>query len=285
MAFLPLVQVLKCEDLPFHVLILRPGNHALAVACAAETASKQRDMLIPCTVIMPTTSSAYKIAAAEQYGATVILHGNSTADGAILARTLQRSTGLTLIPPSGHEQIMLGQATVMREFAAQIEQAHGEPLDLVIAPSAGGALLAGTGIVCQGSKTLVVGAEPERGGADLRIARRTGLRSGDIDHNFTTVAEGLRSPTADFNWKFLCNDKYVHDVFGATEDQIKVALKIMVQELKMVAEPSAAVALAVLLFNKRCQSLLAKRNQWKIGVIISGGNISVDAVTDLIRDR
>jgi threonine dehydratase len=233
---------------------------------------------------MPTTASPYKIAAAKQVGANVILHGYSTADGSMLAHRLQKASGATLIPPSGHEHILAGQATVMKEFSAQVESMCDGPLDLVLVPSAGGALLSGTGIVCAESNTLVIGAEPENGGADLRNSRRTGLRCASINHEFTTIAEGLRSPTADFNWRFLCNDRYVHDVFGATEDHIKQATRLMMEELKMIVEPSAAVTLAVLLFNKDCLRLLAERKRWRIGVVISGGNISIDKLIDLTKD-
>ncbi|KAH8199859.1 hypothetical protein TruAng_005975 [Truncatella angustata] len=232
---------------------------------------------------MPLTASPYKIAAAKRYGAKVILRGNNTADGALLAHKIVKLQNATLIPPSGDEDIMLGQATVMMEFADQIQDMGHQPLDLVLVPSAGGALLAGTGLICEGSGTLVIGTEPKNGGADLRIARQRGVRQGSINQDFTTIAEGLRSPTADFNWRFLCDSKYVRDVFGVTEDSIKITMRIMVEELKMVVEPSAAVSLSALLFNNDCLRLLSTRSSWRIGIIISGGNISVDKMLGLIQ--
>jgi threonine dehydratase len=232
---------------------------------------------------MPTSVTDYKIKAAKDYGANVVLHGSSTVDCQSYAQKLCDKTGATMIPPSGHSDIMIGQATVMQEFASQVLEEHGAAMDLVLVPSAGGGLLAGTGIVCQDLSTLVIGVEPEDGGANLAKARKNGSRIRNINPEFTTIAEGLRSPTAEFNWEFLCDQTYVHDVFGATDEQIKVAMRIMIEELKLVVEPSAAVALAVLLFNKKFSRLLSERTQWNIGIIISGGNTSLEKIMQLFQ--
>lgn len=233
---------------------------------------------------MPKTAPAVKVQSAKRFGATVVQHGTSTADGVVLAEQLQREEGTTLIPPSGHREIMLGQATTMLEFYGQAIVETNEPLDLVVVPSAGGGLLAGTSLVCAGTNTLVVGVEPARGGACLSKSRQVGKRIPAIDQTYTTIADGLRSPTHDFNWQFVRDKDLVLDVLTATDEEIQKAMRIMIEELKMLVEPSAAVALAVILYNSKLKNIVRTRGIRNVGMVVSGGNTTMDKVFQVFQN-
>lgn len=225
---------------------------------------------------MPLSAPKTKIEAAKRYGVNVILHGESITESGVLAMELQRTTGATLVPPSGHSNIVLGQATAMLEFMQQVYDRDNVSLDAVIVPSGGGGLLAGAAIACRGLKTKVIGTEPAIGGANLARGRREGTRYMTIDSD-STIADGMRSVVSESNWEVVSDKTYVHNVYAVEEEDIKSALRLTIEETKMLIEPSAAVPLAAVLFNKELHRELACLGpQLKIGIFLSGGNTSID---------
>ena len=250
---------------------------------AANHASQLRGFPIPVQMLMTWNASPAKIDTIQRLGATVLLHGPTLVECIQLAITIQLETGATLVP-QGHPLIALGQGTVMLEFHEQMQELGHGSLDAVIVPSATGALLAGTAVVSHAldPHITVLGSEPVTGGANLATARSEGKRITVL--NDTTIADGLRSPTAQFNWEYVKDPTLVKDVLQVTESEIRRTLTSIVERTKFVIEPSSAVPLAALLFNTNLHHTLNKMYKGrplKIGVVLTGGNISLSAMCSL----
>ena len=173
---------------------------------------------------------------------------------------------------------------------------HAQPsqqLDAVIAPLGGGGLLAGVATYfshpsgSQINKTLVFGAEPSfQGGDDARRGLVAGKRIESV--KTLTIADGLRTPVGLINWEVLSDKSKVEGVYAVTEEQIKAAMRLVLERMKVFVEPSGCVGLAVVLYDEGFREMVAKKQQedsgnraWDVGVIFSGGNTTVEAIAGL----
>ncbi|GMF67994.1 unnamed protein product [Aspergillus oryzae] len=130
--------------------------------------------------------------------------------------------------------------------------------------------------------------EPERvaGGDDGRHGLAAGSRIPAV--STLTIADGLRTPVGEINWTVIPDQKKVRGVFAVTEDQIKDAMKLVLERMKLLIEPSAAVPLAVVLFDEQFRTIAEKEGGekgWDVGVIFSGGNTTVEAIWNLHGNR
>ncbi|ROV96789.1 hypothetical protein VMCG_07913 [Cytospora schulzeri] len=250
------------------------GNHAQALALAA------RESGIPAHIVMPEISAAPKVAATKGYGAHVVFSGSTSVEREAMAAKVMAETGATLVPPYDHPDIMLGQGTLGLEFQEQVEglmrSAAAE------APCGGGGMLSGVALSCEGTGITVFGAEPSFEGADdCQRGFETGERVEKV--STLTVADGLRTPVGEFPWAVIYERRLVREMFSVTEDEIRAALRLVLERMKMVVEPSAAVPLAVVLFNEDFRSLVereAGEEGWDIGVVLSGGNVPMTVPSD-----
>ena len=256
------VSALTPEERARGVITYSSGNHAQAVALTANLYG------IKAVVIVPTDAPFVKVAAAEAYGATLIPYDRMVADRETVAAEYIREHGYTLIPPYNHEEVVAGQGTAAKEM---IEDVGG--LDIVLAPCGGGGLLSGTAI---SSKSLlpqcrVIGVEPE-----LADDATRSFKSGVIHSvsNPMTIADGLRTPSLG-SVTFPLVRKYVDDMVTVSEQEIVTAMHFVWTRMKLVIEPSGAVALAPLISGKI--NVSGKR----IGIIISGGNADMQQVASL----
>jgi threonine dehydratase len=231
------------------------GNHAAALALAA----RQRG--IPAHVVMPKNSPAVKIAAVRGYGANITFCEPEQAAREAAVADVIRSTGATLIHPYNDDRIIAGQGT------AAIELLEDAPdLDAVLAPVGGGGLLSGTAIAVRSLRpqTRVIGCEPalaDDAAQSLREGRITPARPP------VTIADGLRTSLGDKTFPII--RELVETIALAEEDEIRHALRLVMERMKIVVEPSAVVPLAALL--NRPLGLAGKR----VGIILSGGNVDV----------
>ncbi|KAK0614187.1 tryptophan synthase beta subunit-like PLP-dependent enzyme [Immersiella caudata] len=255
------------------------GNHAQALALAAKTAG------IPAHIVMPSISSPAKLAATKGYGARIIPSGSTSSEREAVVAEVIKETGATLIPPYDHPDIILGQGTAGLELQEQVAPTK---LDAIIAPCGGGGLLSGTALSCEGTGIKVFGAEPEfEGGDDARRAyySETGERIASV--KTLTIADGLRTPVGAIPWSIIYERRLVAGMYAVTEDQIKAALRLVYERMKIVVEPSAVVGLAVALFNEEFRSMVEKEGGekgWEIGVIFTGGNVSLEALGKLFAE-
>lgn len=267
----------------FHFLIqLRlthktTGNHAQALALAA------RESGIPAHIIMPEISAPGKVAATKGYGANVVFSGSTSVEREAVAARVMAETGATLVPPYDHPDIVLGQGTLGLEFQDQVaelmvEGAKKKGLDAIITPCGGGGMLSGVALSCEGTGIRVFGSEPSFQGAD---DCRRGLAAGKRVESVSTltVADGLRTPVGAIPWSIIHDRQLVQAVYAVTESQIAAALRLVLERMKVVVEPSSAVPLAVVLFNEEFRAMVEREagpEGWDIGVVFSGGNVGLD---------
>jgi threonine dehydratase len=173
-------------------------------------------------------------------------------------------------------------------------------LDAVIAPLGGGGLLGGiatyfsrppsTGSTSQQRKTFVFGAEPQFQGAnDAELGLKAGKR---VEHVSTlTIADGLRTPVGELNWEIISDPDKVEGVYSVTEEQIKQAMRLVFERMKLVVEPSGCVGLAVVLYNEPFRKLVAEKQRvegrecWDVGIVFSGGNTTMEAIVALYSEE
>jgi threonine dehydratase len=173
----------------------------------------------------------------------------------------------------------------MHEFLNQIKEDYQTHLDAVLVPVGGGGLLAGCAVACIGSGTRIFGSEPLladdcargiRQGFKARLDNYipTGTPNGPSTTNQATpltIADGLRTEVGNLNFPII--QEYVEQIFTVTELQIAKAMRIAMERLKVLVEPSAAVAVAVVLFNEEFRDIVKKDGIKNVGVVIEGGNV------------
>ena len=244
------------------------GNHGAAIACAGA----QRG--VKTWVVMPRNAPAVKVQAVKGYGAEVTLCEPTMTSRTEICARLQSETGAYLLHPYDDDRIIAGQATAAKELLEEVPD-----LDAVFAPVSGGGLLSGT---CLGAKgmnpqTRVYGCEPERADDAYRSLTTGTLQSLDSSD---TIADGLRASLAARTFAILKN--HVSGILLTGEAEIIAATRLVWERMKIIIEPSSAVALAPLLKPSAIASLnlppRANGAPAKVGVIFSGGNVDLSAL-------
>ena len=157
----------------------------------------------------------------------------------------------------------------MYEFQQQMKEEYGMKLDAVVIPVGGGGLLGGCAVACIGSGTRVFAAEPAIAD-DCARGFATGTKA-RLKSTPTTIADGLRTEVGELNFGII--KEHVERVFTVTEEHIALAMRIIIERLKVVIEPSAAVAVAVLLFSEDFRALAERDGIKNVGIVLEGGNI------------
>lgn len=234
------------------------GNHAQALALAAKLRG------IAAHIVMPRTAAAIKREAVRGYGATVYECEPNTAAREGTAAQVQKSTGATLIHPYDNADIIAGQGTAALELLEEIDN-----LDAIIAPIGGGGLMSGTAIAASSLRPSlrIFGAEPL--GAD-DAARSKAAGTWVEQTNPQTIADGLLTSTGERTWPVIRD--LVERVFTVTEPQIISAMRLTWERAKLLIEPSSAVPIAAVLSD----DFKALQGIERIGIILSGGNVSLD---------
>lgn len=243
------------EQLARGVVTHSSGNFAQAIALAAKIKG------VKACIVMPENAPAVKVEAVKGYGAEIVFSGSRPIDREQSVKKVIDERGMTFIHPSNDLQVILGNSTCTQEF---VEEIPG--LDIIIAPVGGGGLLAGTALAAHwlSPMTQVWAAEPE----NVDDAYRS-LQSGQIEINKTsdTIADGLRTNLGDINFPII--KELVTKVLLVSEDEILSAMWWVWERMKIIIEPSSAVAVAAVIRYK--DQMKGKR----IGVIISGGNADI----------
>lgn len=232
------------------------GNHAAALALAAQTAG------CSAYIAMPANAPRSKVASVQRLGAEIVFCEPTLPAREACCAEIQDRTGATLVHPYDDWRVLVGQGTVALEFVSEVTA-----LDDLVAPVGGGGLLAGTATVAAAFGLAAHGAEPA--GAD------DAFRSLQADSRQplgqpATIADGLRTSLGERPFEVI--RRKVDDITLVSEQEIVAAMRLVWEVLKLVIEPSSAVALAAVL-NGRMR-LTGQR----VGVILSGGNVDLDAL-------
>ena len=231
------------------------GNFAQALSLAAKSLG------VTAHIIMPANAPEVKRNAVEGYGGIIYNCDAMIADREIKTEKVIAETGATFIHPSNDMDVIYGQGTACLELLKE----HPD-LDCIFAPVGGGGLIAGSALAAHyfGNDCSVIGGEP----LEADDAYRS-LLSGKIEYNVTTntIADGLLTHLGDINFPII--QRHVDRIIRVTEEEIVEAMRLIWERMKIIIEPSSAVAFAAVLKEKRVFKGL------KVGVIISGGNVDV----------
>lgn len=265
------------------------GNHAQALALAAKLNQ------IPAYIVMPDNAPTYKVAATRAHGAHILPGGQSVSECDETFRRTVNKTGARFIPPGDHADIVVGQGTIGLEMQEQVREimettpaysdCHKNGLDAVIMPCGGGGMLSGVALSYEGSSTRMFGAVPAFPGND---SGKRGFEHGvrETVANTQTIADGLRCTIGDIPWDIMYGRQMVTAIYQVSEDDIAAATSMVFNHFRFIIEPSAAVALAAVLFNEEFRSMVereAGEEGWDVGIVLSGGNISVDRLEEIIQ--
>lgn len=232
------------------------GNFAQAVALAA----KLQDTIA--YIVMPSNAPKVKIEAVKGYGGEVILCPPTLEDREKFARRIMEEKGAQFLHPSNQKEVIDGQGTAALELFDEIDG-----LNYIVTPLGGGGLLAGTALAAQEVNPTcnVIGVEPENVDDGFRS-----FHSGYIESNTTTntIADGLKTQLGDVNLPIIRS--FVSEIMLVSEEEIKIAMRLIWERMKIVVEASSAVALAGVMKNPE------RFKGEKVGIIISGGNVDLN---------
>jgi len=238
------------------------GNHAQAVALAG------RLLGVPTVIVMPDDAPAVKLDATRGYGAEVVVYNRQRDDREQISRALAVQRGLTMIPPFDHAHVIAGQGTAAKELIEDVG-----PLDHLLVPCGGGGLISGCAIAAShlAPGVRVIGVEPAAGDD---VTRSFQTRMLQTVHNPDTIADGARTSSAG-KLTFPLILHHVHAMLTVTDAELLRSMYYLWERMKIVVEPTGALAAAALLEGK-----LDVRGK-RVGVIISGGNVDVRNLASL----
>lgn len=258
------------------VLTYSSGNHAQGIALAG------RLLGVATTIIMPTDAPPVKIEATRGYlgpGSEVVLYDRQQTTREELGERISRERGLTVIPPYDHPKVIAGQGTVAKEFIEEMIECAGGAPDLLLVCCGGGGLLSGCAIATRALAPgcRVIGVEP----AEADDATKS-FRTGTLHtvHNPPTIADGARTPSLG-RYTFPMVRAYVDDMMTVGEAEIASATLFAMERMKIVIEPSGALALAGALQIAREQPEVIRGK--RVGIVISGGNLDLSIIPELKR--
>jgi len=238
------------------------GNHAQAVAIAAAHFG------VAATIVMPSDAPKAKMESTRRYGPKIVQFDRQRENRDQIARQIAEETGAITLPAYDHPWVIAGQATAAFEMLREV----GE-LDAIVVPLGGGGLLSGTLVTAKtfNPKLRVFGVEPElandwfqslNAGNPVQIAPPA------------TLADGLRTPVPG-KVTFPLVQSMAEGVLLVTEEEIKATVRFLLTRMKMLVEPSGAVAAAAVLYGK------LPRGIGTVGVLITGGNVDLDVLATI----
>ncbi|MCF3129260.1 pyridoxal-phosphate dependent enzyme [Streptomyces olivochromogenes] len=258
---------LSPEQLARGIAAYSSGNHAQAVALAA------RELGTSALILMPEDTPRSKKEATEGYGAEVVTYDRYTGDRVAIGEALAAERGLALVPPYEHPHVIAGQGTAALELIEEVGD-----LDTLVVPVGGGGLIAGSATAAKGllPGIRVIGVEPEAGDDTLRsleAGRRVAIPVP------RTIADGQAADIPG-ELTFSINRRLLDGIALVDDDRIRDGMRFAFERMKTVLEPSGASALAALLAHRIDLTPAPRR----IGVILSGGNISAQRFAELLGD-
>lgn len=239
------------------------GNFAQAIALSAKMLG------VKAYIVMPSNSPEVKKAAVRDYGGEVIECVPTLQAREDTLREVVARTGATFLHPYNQEEVIAGQATAAIEMIEELPD-----LDFILSPVGGGGLIGGTALAARffSPETTVIAAEPF-GADDAWQSKEAGTIVPQTDPQ--TIADGLRTSTGDKTFPLIRD--YVDRIIRVEEEEIVEALRLLIERMKLVVEPSGAVPLAAVLKEK------AHFQGKRIGIIISGGNVDLKMLAEIFK--
>lgn len=251
------------------VVTFSSGNHAQGVALAAKWLG------VHATIVMPSDAPGVKQRGTRQLGARVVSYDRRLEDREQIAADIAARSGATLLPPFDDPAVIAGQGTVGREIA-RFARGKGVDLDALYCPCGGGGLIAGCAlaVAAQFPQCCIFAVEPE-GYAETKLSLETGKRQ--RLHRFPpTICDALMVP-APGAMTFALNRQRLAGGIEVSDAQAAGAVAFAARYLKLVVEPSGAVALAAVLGG-------AARGSTAVAVVLSGANIEPESFRSILAE-
>ena len=256
------ISTLSDEEKARGLVTASAGNHAQGVAYAAQAAG------VSATIVMPTTTPLVKVNNTKDYGAKVVLHGETFDDAAELAAKLSEEEGLTYVHPFNDPAIATGQGTISYEIFQYLPD-----VDVILVPIGGGGLATGVSTLAKllNPNVTVIGVEPS-GAASMKASL-------DAGHVVTldrveTIADGVAVKTpGDQIFPYI--QKNIDDIITIPDDELVDAFLDMMEKHKMIVENAGLLPIAAL-------SHLKCRGK-NVVPVLSGGNMDVITVASLVQ--
>ncbi len=243
------------------VLTHSSGNHAQAIALSGQLLDIQT------TIVMPQDAPAVKLAATRGYGGNIVLYDRSQTTREQISADLLAAHGYSFIPPFDHEHVIAGQGTAGLELLEETAN-----LDVLVVCLGGGGLLSGCALAARAlaPNCKVIGVEPQAGNDGMQS-----LHTGKLIqfNNPDTIADGARTALCERTFKLI--QQHVDDIVCVTDQELIETMFFLWERLKIVVEPTGALAVAAILHNKI--DVKGKR----VGAIISGGNVDLKNLQNL----
>ena len=251
------IAVLSAAERSRGVITYSSGNHAQGVAYAA------RALGIRAVIVMPSNAPEIKRRATAALGAEIVTVGPASSERRERAESLAQEHGYTIIPPYDHPAIIAGQGTCGLEILEDCPE-----VELVLAPVGGGGLLSGVAAAIRQQKPecKIIGVEPELAGDAAASLREGHIVTYTAEQTSRTFADGLRTQSlGTLNYAHI--REFVDAILTVSEAEIERAMRHILWDARLLAEPSGAVSTAALLFHQH--ELPAHRTAV---AILSGGN-------------
>jgi len=232
------------------------GNHAQALALAAKIRG------IPAYIVMPNNAPSVKKNAVAGYGGLITFCEPTLEARESMMERIRLDTGANVVHPYNDERVIAGQGTAALELLEDVPN-----LGVIIAPVGGGGLLSGTAIAATELKKgiRIIAGEPEMADDAFRS-----MMAGEIipAKSPKTIADGLLTSLGTLTFPII--QQRVEQIVTVSETGIIESMKYVWERVKIIIEPSSAVAIGVLWEKKIDLSRL------KVGVILSGGNVDLE---------
>ncbi|HUR68741.1 MAG TPA: threonine ammonia-lyase [Candidatus Thermoplasmatota archaeon] len=259
------IQTLAASERANGVVAASAGNHAQGVALGARLAG------IPCAIVMPERASLAKAEAVRGYGADLLLHGRDYNEAEARALAIGAERGMSFVHAFNDPAVIAGQGTLGLEILEDVPD-----VDTVVVPVGGGGLISGIALAIKARRpdVRIVGVEPA-GAAKLPESLKKG-RVMSLD-SVQTIADGLSTRRVG-ELCFEAIQRNVAQTVVVTDDDIALAILLLLERAKTMVEGAGAVGLAALLSGK-----IEVRRGEKVAVVLSGGNIDVTLLDQILQ--
>ncbi|MCR9219688.1 MAG: threonine/serine dehydratase [Alphaproteobacteria bacterium] len=252
------------------VVAFSSGNHAQGVALAA------RDAGCPALIVMPADAPAIKIANTRAYGAEVRLCDRYAEDRVAIAEQEAERRGAVLAPPYDDPDVIAGQGTIGLEIDRQLSALGATP-DQLLCCCGGGGLIAGTSLALSERRPdlPIYACEPD-GFDDTKRSLERGARE-RVAPNARSICDALLAPEPGV-LTFAINRRTLAGGLTASDAEVRTAMRVAFETLKLVVEPGGAIALAALLAGR-----VEAAGRTTV-VVISGGNVDPEMFAEVLRE-
>jgi len=251
------------EELERGVVTHSSGNHGQSLAKIAKMRNSKA------YIVVPRNAPSIKLNAIKGYGANVVLCEPTLKAREDNVQTLIDKHGCVLIHPFDNRNVICGQGTVGLEIMEQVPD-----LDAIVCPVGGGGLLSGICIAAKGinPNIKIIAAEPE-GASDTHRSIQDGKRvSSHLEGHPKTICDGLLTVVGNLTFPIIKEN--IDSVITVSDEQVKEAMRLVWDRMKIIIEPSSATALAATLKDEFKQRY---PNCKKIAIVFTGGNVDLDS--------